>query len=59
MRLILPFFIAGSLALGGAGLAIAALNLYTASPRLMSAGVAAAIVGTLLGGLGLIRLSGD
>jgi flagellar motor component MotA len=56
MKLVLAFLIAASLALGGAGVAVAALNLRTESPRLLSAGVAAAILGTLAGTLGLYRL---
>jgi hypothetical protein len=51
--LILPFFTAGSLALAGGGLAVTALNLSTASPRLLGAGIAATLVGILLGAIGL------
>ena len=59
MKMILPLFIAGSLSLGGGGLAVAALNLHTASPRLLGVGIAAAAIGTLCGALGLARLRAD
>lgn len=59
MQAVLPFFIAGSLAIGGGGVAVAALNLHTGSPRLLGAGIAAAIVGALMGALGLARLRAD
>lgn len=46
---------AGLIALGGAGGAVIALNLHTASPRLMTAGVVSAIIGILGGGAVLTR----
>jgi hypothetical protein len=54
--LFLPFFVAGSLALAGGGVAVTALNLYTHSPRLVGAGIAAALVGILMGAIGLRAL---
>ena len=56
MKVLLPLFTAGSLTVGGGGVAVAALNLHTVSPRLLGAGIAAAILGTLLGAVGLSRL---
>lgn len=49
------FIIAGLLALGGAGGAVIVINVHTASPRLMAAGLAAAAVGIIGGGLALGR----
>jgi hypothetical protein len=56
MKFILPLFIAGSLALGGGGVAVAALNLHTGSPRLLGVAIAAAVLGILFGAFGLRRL---
>lgn len=43
-------FISFCIALAGAGGAVIALNLSTASPRLLTAGVASAVVGIVVGG---------
>jgi hypothetical protein len=51
--LFLPFFIAVSMALAGGGVAVTALNLSTHSPRLLGAGIAATLVGILMGAIGL------
>jgi hypothetical protein len=59
MKIMLPFFIAGSLALGGGGVAVVALNLHTASPRIMAVGIVASVLGTFCGALGLRRLRTD
>jgi len=59
MKMLLPLFVAAALSLGGAGVAVAALNLHTSSPRLLGAGIIAAVVGTLFGALGLHRLRPD
>jgi len=56
MRTLLSLLIAGSLALAGGGVAVAGLNLHTGSPRLLGAGIAAALLGTIVGALGLRRL---
>ncbi len=48
-------FISFCIALAGAGGAVIALNLSTGSPRIMGAGIAAAIVGILVGGIALGR----
>lgn len=59
MKMLLSFFIAGSLSIGGGGVAVAALNLQTQSPRLLGVGIAAAVLGTLGGAVGLRRLRDD
>ena len=47
------FFVSGCVALAGAGGGVIALNLHTASPRLMAAGIAGAVIGIIGGGVGL------
>jgi hypothetical protein len=49
------FFIAGCVALAGAGGGVIALNLHTASPRILGIGLAASFIGILGGGLALGR----
>lgn len=46
---------AGLIALGGAGGAVIAMNMYTSSPRLMEAGIASAIIGIFGGGVVISR----
>ncbi len=58
MKTLRALVAAGGTALGGAGIAVAALNVSGQSPRLLTAGVLAAVVGTGLGALGLRRLAG-
>jgi len=53
MGIIRGFFVAGCLALAGAGGGVIVANLHTSSPRLMAAGIISAVVGILGGGLGL------
>jgi len=48
-------FSAGLIALGGAGGAVIAMNLHTSSPRLMTAGIAAAILGIVGGGFAISK----
>jgi hypothetical protein len=51
--------IAGLIAFAGAGGGVVALNLRTASPRLVAAGMLAAAVGIIGGGLALGRSLGQ
>jgi hypothetical protein len=46
----------GFIALAGAGGGVIALNLHTASPRIMTAGVLSAVVGIIGGALVLGRI---
>lgn len=46
---------AGLVALAGAGGGVVALNIHSNSPRLMAAGIGAAIIGILAGGFMLTR----
>jgi hypothetical protein len=55
MEYLRGFFIAGCVALAGAGGGVIALNLHTASPRIMGIGAAAAAIGIIGGGLALGR----
>jgi len=55
MEYVRGFFTACCLSLSGAGGAVIGLNLHTASPRLLGAGVAAAVIGVMGGGLALGR----
>lgn len=52
---LLGFIGAGFVALAGAGGAVIAMNLPTQSPRLMTAGIASAVIGIVVGGLTLKR----
>jgi len=58
MKTRLSLVVAFSIALGGSGIAVAALNIGTHSPRLLGAGIIAAVIGIALGGIVLGRLVG-
>lgn len=47
------FFVSGCIALAGAGGGAIALNLHSASPRIMAVGIASAVVGIIGGAIGL------
>jgi hypothetical protein len=47
------FFVSACIALAGAGGGVIALNIQTASPRLMAAGIAGALIGIIGGAVGL------
>ena len=51
------FLASGFIALAGAGGGVIALNLHTASPRIMAVAIASAVVGILGGGLMLARMA--
>lgn len=51
MRRIFALVISGCLVVGGGGVGVAGLSYGTHSPRLLAAGLLAAVVGALLGGL--------
>jgi lysylphosphatidylglycerol synthetase-like protein (DUF2156 family) len=52
------FVVVVLVALAGTGGAVIVLNLHTASPRLMAAGIAAAVVGIIGGSIALGRCFG-
>ena len=52
-------FIAVFLVLGGTGGGVWVVNLHSGSPRLLIAGIVAAALGTIVGGLALGRALGD
>jgi hypothetical protein len=56
MKQILSLAVASCLAGAGGGIAVAVMNLQTRSPRLLTAAIAAAVLGILLGGYLLKRL---
>jgi uncharacterized membrane protein YjjB (DUF3815 family) len=51
MGYVRSFLASGFIALAGAGGGVIALNLHTASPRIMAVAIASAVVGILGGGL--------
>ena len=46
-------FVSACIALAGAGGGVIAMNLHSASPRLMTAGIVSAVLGIIGGGWGL------